>query len=70
MDGNSISPLNHPDFEEDPTLLCPELTASGGDSSEAPCDIDDYEAGMANFAVNPTSLVPDGLELEDWERPA
>ena len=25
---------------------------------------------MANFAVNPAPFVPDGLEVEDWARPA
>ena len=24
---------------------------------------------MANFAINPTLFVPDGLEIEDWARP-
>jgi hypothetical protein len=25
---------------------------------------------MANFAVDPTQFVPEGLEIEDWARPA
>jgi hypothetical protein len=25
---------------------------------------------MANFAVDPTPFVPEGLEIEDWARPA
>lgn len=31
---------------------------------------DDPEPDMANFVVNPAPYVPEGLEVEDWARPA
>lgn len=38
--------------------------------SPSPPVLDISSSDMANFAVNPDPFVPDGLELEDWARPA
>lgn len=67
------SPNSHP-ATEDPT---------GGEDSTAPvtgtpCQTtptspsvyDHREADMANFAVDPTPFIPEGLEVEEWARPA
>jgi hypothetical protein len=58
------------------------IHAFGGNSSSPPPlhsnlsasrnspEADELEQDMANFPVNPTPFVPDGLEIEDWARPA
>jgi hypothetical protein len=62
---NRSSPVENPsEVALAPSITHPYSTHIASSSSE------EEEAEMANFAVDPEPYIPEGLELEDWARPA
>lgn len=67
---NPLTVLNPIDNSALPSGLCASEPATLHTESLLPLENDQEEEDMANFAVNPEPFVPDGLEVEDWARPA
>jgi hypothetical protein len=71
--GNSVSPSIYSASAENPNsngeLVSPlEPESPRSSSTEAPSG--EVTEGMANFEVDPAPFIPEGMNVEDWARPA
>jgi hypothetical protein len=66
----SVSPPNSRTLENPNLSLASPALESVPHYCNPPSQEAPPEAEMANFAVDPAPFVPEGLEVEDWARPA
>jgi hypothetical protein len=70
---NSVSPPIYSAFVENPNSngeLAPPLEPEAPRPSSIEAPGDKTTEGMANFEVDPTPFVLEGMNVEDWARPA